>query len=172
MQPGKVVWIRTTHATASAFRMRSVRAFAYWTPSVKANFFQMQCIKAKVLRTTRATYLPSGRSASLPDAACQRKYHPDDVCNYICLPDEECQGICLLDPECQGKFLPDAACEGKGPTDDACHTICLLDAVRVFRTQGVKANVVRTMRVRASAFWTRSVRAFPFQMRSVRVFDY
>ena len=50
--------------------------------------------------------------------------------------------------------------------DDACHDIFLLDAARVFWTQGVKANVVRTTRARASAF--RSVWAFAYYTHSVK----
>jgi len=97
-------------------------------------------------------HLPSGSSPCLPDAGCQGKCRLDDALNGICLLDEECQGIYLLDAEClrkflpdaecQGKFLPNAACQGKGPTDDTRHGICILDAARVFWTQGVKANVV------------------------------
>jgi len=96
------------------------------------------------------------------DATWQGSLHPDDTCHSICLPEEKCQCICLLDAECQGEFLPDTACQGKGPMDDVRHGICLLDAACVFRTQGVKANVVRTTRAMASAFRTRSVRAFAY----------
>ena len=45
MQSVKAIVIRTALAMASAFRTSSVRAFRYWTLSVKAN----------VVRTTHAT---------------------------------------------------------------------------------------------------------------------
>ena len=46
MQNVKANIVQMMHTMASAFRMRTVRAFPFWTQSVKANVVGMTCAMA------------------------------------------------------------------------------------------------------------------------------
>jgi len=104
-------------------------------------------------RSIRALFLPDAEYQGKypPDYACHGICIPDDARHGFCLPDEECQGIfpsgrsgCLTEADCQGKCRPDGVCHGIYLPDEECQCIKLLDAARVFLTQGVKADGVRT----------------------------
>jgi len=85
-------------------QMQNVKTDGVRTRTVRAFAFRMQCVSYKrrmsrQMSSGRCTpphlpcrrgvsgYLPSERSACLPDTECQDR----------CRPDQECQGICLLD---------------------------------------------------------------------------
>ena len=104
-----VFWM--LYATASAFQMRSVTAFAFWTQCVS-----YRCRVSRQMSSGRGVsgHLRSERSACLTDAEYQGKFLPDAECQGKCRPDHTYHGICLLDEECLRHT--DAACR----TDAEC----------------------------------------------------
>ena len=74
---------RTIRAMASAFRMRSVRAYAFCTQRVS---YRRRVSRQMSSGRVVSGHLPSERSICLTDAEYQGRWHLD----------EECQGICLL----------------------------------------------------------------------------
>jgi len=106
MQNVKANVLRTTHATASAFPMRSVRTFAFWMQHVS-----YRCRVSRQMSSGRGVsgHLPSERSMCLTDAECQCIFLPDAEYQGKCRTDDMHHGICLLDPECQCICLLNAA---------------------------------------------------------------
>jgi len=168
---------RTTCATASAFRTRSVRAL--FLPDAEC---QGKCGPDD----TRNGICP-------PDEECQavifsrcRHRVSRQMSSGRCVPWHLPSGrgvvraLFLLYAECQGKCRPDDTSHNICLIDEECQSIPLRDTARLLQMQSVKANVLRTMhaiasafqttRATVSAFWTRSVRAFflPDAARAVR----
>jgi len=129
--------VRTTRATANAFRTRSVRAYFLQTERMSSRH-KLSWQRASGRGEQRhmpsgrgvSGHIPFGRSGCVPDAKCHSRGFQDDTSDGMCLPDKECQGI----------FLTDRA--------------------HVIQTQGIMAKGVRTTRAIAYAFRTRSVRAY------------